>query len=172
MNVIRNFKGEAVQTEHATGGFWRWIPGEMWGGGFGLLFLLLGHFVPEEVAMSILHFFDIRLWAWEHILLMVFITSYVVGCWHIRQSWDYYDEDEKRHAISFICFGLTVVIVVVCLVILFLSNRFVLFFRPMIQMFSAGRFSLTGFWRLAIIITSSVLLVHFGKEWILGFYDK
>ncbi|MBO7726739.1 MAG: hypothetical protein J6S40_09780 [Thermoguttaceae bacterium] len=172
MKEIRNFKGEVVRTENSSGGGLRALSGEVWFVFLGLLLLGIGCFLPVKAMSVFLRFFDVRIWTWQHLLLAAVAASYAVGCWHIWRSWDDYDEDEKRHAMSFVWFGLTVVVIVAFLVILALSGRFALFFRPMVGMFSTGRFSLAGIGRLALLIVPLVPLIHFGKEWILGFWNE
>ncbi|MBR5414739.1 MAG: hypothetical protein IK105_02270 [Thermoguttaceae bacterium] len=172
MKEIRNFKGEVVQTKSSSGyRCLRWS-GEVWGMLFGLLFVALGCLVPPRFMTAFLRLFDVRFWSWPHFLVFTAVICYAVGCWHIYRNWEDYDGDEECRAKSFIAFGLTVMVILLLLVILYLSGRFFLFFRPLVTMFSTGRFSLAGVGRLALIVVSLIPLIHFGKGWILGFFEE
>ena len=172
MREIRNLKGEIVRIESRSSGWWHKLPCEVWFVLLGLILLAFGYAVPAKAMSVFLHFFDLRVWTWLHLLLFTTVASYAVGCWLVWRNWDDYDEDEEHRAMNFVWFGLTVVIVVAFLIILTLSGRFFLFFRPMVGMLSNGRFSLAGFGRLALLVAPLVPLIYFGKEWILGFWDE
>ena len=171
MKVIRNFKGEIVQAERPAGRRFR-LSAEVWGMLLGLLVMALGFSVPSRFMKEFLALFDVRFWSWPHLLLFSALICYAVGCWHIYRNWEDYDDNEQRHAKNFVAFGVTVIVIVLFLVILFLSGRFFLFFRPLATMFSTGRFSLAGIGRLALIVVFLIPLIHFGKEWIVGFGEK
>ncbi len=172
MKEIRNFKGEIVQTKGPAGRRWFRLSGEVWGMLLGLLVMTLGCLVPPRFMAAFLRLFDVRFWSWPHPLVFSALICYAVGCWHIYRNWEDYDGDEERHAKSFVAFGVTVIVILLLLVALFLSGRFFLFFRPLGTMFSTGRFSLAGFGRLALIVVSLIPLIHFGKGWISGFFEK
>lgn len=171
MREIRNFKGEVVRTESSSGNPWyRFITGNGWII-LGVLFLLLGFFVPAQAVFPVLGFFDIRIWSWQHLLLISVIIGYAVSCWQIFRNWSEYSDSEERHAKNFILFGASVTVILSFLLILSIIGYLSLFFRPVVTMFSSGRLSLTGFWRLLLIIVSLIPLVLFGREWIVGFWE-
>ena len=172
MKEIRNLKGEIVGTKAAYGDRWWHFSSESWILLCGIVILAVTFFLPIGWFNAAFRFFDIRDWTWRHLLLVTLAVGYAIGCWHIVRRWEDYDEDEERRARSFIFFGLTLIVIVFFFVILSLTGRFALFFRPTAQMFSSGRFSLAGLWRLALLVVLSVPLIHFGKEWILGFWDE
>ncbi len=172
MKEIRNFKGEIVKTEAAYGERWWHLSSETWMFLSGIVILTVTLLLPAAWFNAALHSLDVRVWTWRHFVLAAAAAGYAAGCWHIRRSWDGYDEDEKRHAMSFVWFGLTLIAILAFLVILSMTGRLALFFRPVAQMFSVGRFTLAAVWRLALLALASVPLIHFGKEWILGFWNE
>lgn len=172
MKEIRNFKGEVVQREVSYGDRWWHWSREVWGCVFGLLFLLLGVFVPYQSVLVIQRFLNPRLWSWEHFTLLAATAGYLFCCWSIYRNWENYSGAEERRAKNFIIFGVTALVILYFLLILSIAGRFGLFFRPLGQMFARGRFSLAAVWRLALIVVACVPLIHFGKEWILGFWEE
>lgn len=172
MREIRNFKGEVVRVENETDDRWWHIPREVMLVVLGSLFYLLGLNEPAKAVRSILRFFDIRDWTWRHLLLVSVTAGFLFSCWRIKRNWEDYSYAEEKRAKNYIGFGATLTIILSFLLILSIFGRFSLFFRPVVDMFSGGRFSLSGLWRLALIVASSVPLIHFGKEWILGLWEK
>ncbi|MGI5832202.1 MAG: hypothetical protein ACOX6D_06680 [Thermoguttaceae bacterium] len=171
MKEIRNFRGEIVRVESEYGEKWWHLSASTWGFLLGLGFLLLGFFMPTSVLVAVLRVFDVRIWTWEHFVLFSVIAGYLFVCWGLYRNWSEYDEDEERHAKNFILFGATVVVILLFLLILSIVGRFHLFFRPVVDLFARGRVTLAALWRTALIVVSVVPLIHFGKEWILGFWD-
>ena len=124
MKEIRNLKGEIVKTEAAYGERWWHLSFESWILLCGIAILAATFFLPIAWFNAAFHFFDIRDWTWRHLLLVVAVAAYAVGCWHIWRSWENYDEDEEHRARSFIFFGLTALVIVFFLVILSLTGRY------------------------------------------------
>lgn len=172
MGEIRNFKGEVVRIESSSGDRCRHFFAENWVVILGVLFLLLGFSVPAQAVTPVLQFFDIRTWTWRHLLLVSLIVGYIVGCWQIFRNWNGYSDSEERRAKNFIGFGAALVVIFSFMLILSIVGRLSLFFRPVTAMFSSGRLSWAGFWRLSLTVVSFVPLFHFGKEWIMGFWEE
>ena len=172
MKVIRNLKGEVVRTENENSDRWWRIPREVMLVVLGSFFYLFGRYGPEQTVMPILRFFDIRDWTWRHLLLVSVAAGFLFSCWWIKRNWDDYSYTEEKRAKNYIGFGATATAILSFLLILSVTGRFSLFFRPVIAMFSSGRFSSSGLWRLALIVASSGPLIYFGKEWVLSFWEE
>ena len=172
MKEIRNFKGEIVQRKAAYGDRWWHFSKEFWGIFGGVLFLLIGHLVPDRTILNIYRFLDIRLWTWQHILLISSLIGYTICFTMIVRNWKYYDKDEESHAKYFVGFCTTMLVMVIFFVSLSLTDRFCLFFRPITDMLTRGIFSLSAIWRAIPVISLSLFLIYFGTEWILGIWDN
>ncbi|MGI5831647.1 MAG: hypothetical protein ACOX6D_03835 [Thermoguttaceae bacterium] len=171
MKVIRNLKGEIVRVETSYGEKWWHLSASTWMLILGLLLLIVAGFVPSETLAAVPRVFNIKLWPWELVVLIPTIACYSFGCWRIYRDRGEHDEVERKHAKNFIGFGATAVVILLCLLILSVTGRFFLFFRPVVDLFARGRLTFAAFWRLALIVVSVVPLIHFGKEWVCGFWD-
>ncbi len=172
MREIRNLKGEVVKTV-PDGGEGRFrLSVSTWFLILGLVLINAGLFVKVDFVLSAFKIFDIRLWPWEVFVLVPLLAAFLYQCARIYKNWEYYDETEERHAKHFIGFGITVFVILLFVFILLMSGRFSLFFRPVTNMFSRGTFSMAALWRSALVIAALVPLIHFGKEWICGFWDE
>ena len=100
MKEIRNFKGEIVKTEAAYGERGWHLSSETWMFLSGIVILTVTLLLPAAWFNAALHSLDVRVWTWRHFVLAAAAAGYAAGCWHIRRSWDGYDEDEKRHAME------------------------------------------------------------------------
>ena len=172
MPEIRNLKGEVVKIVPEPGEGRLRLSGSTWFLIIGLILVNLGFFVKFDFLLSALRVFDIRLWPWEVFVLVPLIAAFFYQCWRIHRNWEYYDEDEERHAKNFIGFGATVLVILLFVFILLMTGRFSLFFRPVTNMFSRGIFSLAALWRSALVVVVLVPFIYFGKEWICGFWDE
>ena len=172
MPEIRNLKGEIIKIEPDDGGKYLHFSASVWFLIIGIILVSLGLFVDLNFVLSILRIFDFRLWPWEVFVLVPLVAVFFYQCWRIYRNWEYYDEDEERHAKNFIGFGVTVLVILLFVFILLLTGRFFLFFRPVTNMFSRGIFSLAALWRSALVVAALVPFIYFGKEWICGFWDE
>ncbi len=169
MREIKNFKGEIVKIESSYGDKW-WHPsGSTW---FLISGLVLGIFANLSFSPSILNILDPRCWPWEIFVLIPLLAAFLYQCGRIYRNWEYYDEDEEKHAKNFVWLGVTVLLSLLFVCVLTMTGRFFLFFRPLTEMFTRGVFSLAAIWRAVPIVVLSVPLLYFGKEWICGFWNK
>lgn len=172
MREVKNLKGEVVKVEPEYGEKWWHLSGSTWFLIAGLLLLNIGFFVKIDLLLSILRLLDIRIWPWEVLVLVPVLAGFLLWCVHLCRNWEDYDDDERRHHRNFIGFGITVTVVLLFLLILSMSGRFFLFFRPVTNLFSRGMVSMAAVWRSALIVVPLVPLIYFGKEWICGFWDE
>lgn len=172
MKEIKNLKGETVRVEPSEDNTrWR-LSVSTWILLAGLIFFNIGCFVRPMFLDGVLQALDVRLWPWEVILFLFVIAGILFQCGRIRRGWsDYYDY-EKKHAWNFIALSVTVLILLVFLFTLSLTGRFFLFFRPVVNWFARGHYTLSAVGRSALIVISLVPLIYFGKEWICGFWDE
>ena len=171
MKEIRNLKGEVVRTETSYGDRWWHLSASTWSLLFGAVLLVIGYSVSSESLGAASRIFDVRRWPHELFFLVPAIAAYLFWCWRISRNWFEYDEDERRHALNFIGFGAALMLIVSFLLLLSMTGRFFLFFRPLTDMFARGVFSLAAVWRALPFVALSVPLIYFGKEWICGFWD-
>ncbi len=172
MKEIRNLKGEIVRVETSYGDRWWHFSSSTLSLAFGVILLIVGSLVSAESLVAAFRAFNVRLWPYELFILIPVIAGYLFACWRICRNWYDYDEDEKKHALNFIGFGTAFAFIVSSLLILSMTGRFFLFFRPLTDMLTRGVFSLAAVWRAALAVVLSVPLIYFGKEWVCGFWDE
>lgn len=172
MNEIKNLKGEVVKTESPENAPWWRLSASTWLLLAGLVLFNVGCFMKPTILDAVLHFFDIRLWPWEILTLLLVAAAVSFQCWRIRRDWSEYYDYEKKHARSFIALSVTILLILCCLFALSLTGRFALFFRPMVNWFVRGHYTLSAVGRSVLVVAALVPLLYFGKEWIFGFWDE
>ena len=171
MKEIRNLKGEVVRTETSYGDRWWHFSDSTWSLVSGAVLLIIGCSVSSESFVAALRIFDVRLWPYELFVLIPVVAGYLFWCWRICRNWFDYDGDGKKHALNFVGFGAAFTVIISFLLLLSMTGRFFLFFRPLTDMLTRGVFSMAAVWRAVPVVVLSVPLIYFGKEWICGFWN-
>ena len=172
MKEIRNLKGEVVKIDRSDEKRPLRLSGSSWLLISGLILLGAGCFVKLPLIESVIHLCDVRLWPWELFVIIAAAAGLSFPYWRIYRDREDYDDYDKKHAKNFIAFSITVMVILLFLLILSMSGRFFLFFRPIVNWFVRGHYTLQAVWRSVLIIVPLVPLIYFGKEWICGFWDE